>query len=68
MPARKKIVHKLRASKHDVVREIADNLDNTTYKDRNTEFWNEINRIDRVRGECFAETYPDMNKIMLNPV
>ena len=62
---RKYIIKKLKNSVHEIIREMAIQLDTDEYHDLNEEFWTEINRIDRVRNQCFADTYPEMNKIML---
>lgn len=64
LAGRQYIINKLKKSKHDIVAQIANNLDSNIYYNVSKEFWNEINRIDKVRGQCFADTYPIMNKIM----
>jgi len=61
---RQHIINYLDSSPYERVREVSDKLKQDIYNNLNKEFWQKIHEIDLRRNQNFAETYPEMAKIM----
>ena len=64
MDKRQHIIDYLDSSPYERVREVCGRLKQDTYNNLNNEFWQKIHEIDLRRNQNFAETYPEMAKIM----
>jgi len=61
---RQHIIDYLDSSPYERVKEVSGRLKQDTYNNLNNEFWQKIHEIDLRRNQNFAETYPEMAKIM----
>ena len=66
IPAGKRnfVINRLNQSKHKIVTDLTAMISTEVVYNLNQEFWLEINRIDKVRKENFATTYPEMSALM----